>query len=392
MTGASRPVGPADRLSRIESIGESVAAVKAPEVDALARFPHETFAALREAGMLSAAVPVELGGYGASVEELTRHCMALGRRCASSAMILAMHHIEVLCIATHRDADAALGTYLERVVREQRLIASVTSEVGLGGDARSSIAAVVRDTARFSVTKDATTISYGAQADDLLLTARRDSDAAANEQVLALLLRGEYELRDQGHWDTLGMRGTCSAGAKVVGKGANWQIMKEPFGVIASRTMVPTSHTLWSGVWLGIATDAVSKVRAMVRQKARKEPGVISSAARRLADVVAKLDLFHSAVFSLAREIDGLRATGDNAALEGLGLALRVNNLKLTASRLVVELVSEAMEIGGIATYKNDSPYSLGRNLRDAHSAAVMVNNDRLREINGSMLLVRKGD
>lgn len=375
-----------------ERIAEAVAKVHAGDVDRDARFPRETFAALREGGMLSAAVPAHLGGYEASIEDLTRHGLVLGRQCASSAMILAMHHIEVLCIAAHAKEQAELMDYLRTVVLEQRLIASVTSEVGPSGDMRTSVAATERVGERFTLTKHATTISYGAHADDLLITARRAADAAPNEQVLVLLQRGQYELRDAGNWDTLGMRGTCSAGATVVGSGPAWQIITEPFGVIASRTMVPASHTLWAGVWLGIATDAVSKVRAMVRQKARKEPGVVSAAARRLADVVAKLDVFHAEVFGIARDIDAMRVAGDVRGLESLGFALRVNNLKLAASALVVEIVSDAMNIGGIMTYKNDSPYSLGRHLRDAHSAAVMVNNDRLRETNASMLLVHKGD
>lgn len=375
-----------------ERIAESVAKTAAPDVDREARFPRESLAALREARMLGAAVPAELGGYGASIEDLTRCGLILGRQCASSAMILAMHHIEVLCIAAHAGDQPHWMEYLRNVEREQRLIASVTSEVGPSGDMRSSVAAVERSGDRFSLTKHATTISYGGHADDLLITARRGPDVPANEQVLVLLQRGEYELRDQGSWDTLGMRGTCSAGATVVGAGPAWEVMTEPFGVIASRTMVPSSHTLWAGVWLGIATDAVARVRAMVRQKARKEPGVVSAAARRLADVVAKLDMFHAEVFGVARDFDAMRSAGDVQTLDGLGFALRVNNLKLIASSMVVEIVNEAMSIGGIMTYKNDSPYSLGRHLRDAHSAAVMVNNDRLREINASMLQVRKGD
>lgn len=382
----------AARLHRVAHIGESVARSAAGDVDAQARFPHETFAALRESGMLSAAVPAELGGYGASIEELTRHGIALGRHCASSAMILAMHHIEVVCIATHAAEESEFAAYLREVVSQQRLIASVTSEVGPSGDMRSSVAAVEYAVDRVSVTKRATTISYGAHADDLLLTARRDAGAPPHEQVLVLLKRGDYELHEQGHWDTLGMRGTCSAGATVVASVPRWQVMQLAFGTIAGRTMVPTSHILWAGVWLGIATDAVAKTRATIRTQARKRPGLVTPAARRLAAVVAQLETFQTMVLSMASEFDRLRAVGDAATLESLGFAIRINNLKLTASRLVVEIVGEAMGIGGIGAYKNDSPQSLGRSLRDAYSAALMVNNDRLLETNASMLLVHKGD
>ena len=45
-----------------------------------------------------------------------------------------------------------------------------------------------------------------------------------------------------------------------------------------------------------------------------------------------------------------------------------------------------------MAGYREDSPYSLGRLLRDAQGAAVMVNNDRIVANNAQMLLVHKED
>ena len=40
--------------------------------------------------------------------------------------------------------------------------------------------------------------------------------------------------------------------------------------------------------------------------------------------------------------------------------------------------------------YKNDSPYSLGRHLRDAHSAAIMISNDRIASNTANLLLVNR--
>ena len=46
----------------------------------------------------------------------------------------------------------------------------------------------------------------------------------------------------------------------------------------------------------------------------------------------------------------------------------------------------------GIAGYRNDSPYSVGRHLRDALSAALMVSNDRIAAGMGKLLLVQRID
>jgi acyl-CoA dehydrogenase len=47
--------------------------------------------------------------------------------------------------------------------------------------------------------------------------------------------------------------------------------------------------------------------------------------------------------------------------------------------------VQRAMLICGIQGYRNDSKLSLGRHLRDATGAALMVNNDRILGQNATM-------
>src|SRR5262245_35260685 len=244
MSGAQRAEQVAELSASVERIGIEVASPAAADVDARARFPREAIDALRTARVLSAAVPTELGGGSANVFELSRMCTALAQHCASSAMVLAMHHIQVLSIAHHATGRPELAEYLGQLAREQRLIASVTSEVGPSGDMRRSVAAVEPRGERFTLVKQATTVSYGAHADDLLITARRAKDAAPSDQVLVLAPRGSYELADVGVWDTLGMRGTCSPGCKVSVEAETTRILPVPFGEIATYTMVPTSHIL----------------------------------------------------------------------------------------------------------------------------------------------------
>ena len=69
-----------------------------------------------------------------------------------------------------------------------------------------------------------------------------------------------------------------------------------------------------------------------------------------------------------------------------------MNNLKVVASRRLVEIVGAAMQVVGISGYRLDSRFSLGRHLRDAHGASLMVNNDRILGATARMLLVYKDD
>ena len=67
-------------------------------------------------------------------------------------------------------------------------------------------------------------------------------------------------------------------------------------------------------------------------------------------------------------------------------------NLKITASEAVPRLVHQALQVIGIAGYRNDSPYAVGRHFRDALSASLMVGNERILARNASLLLVHKDD
>jgi acyl-CoA dehydrogenase len=69
-----------------------------------------------------------------------------------------------------------------------------------------------------------------------------------------------------------------------------------------------------------------------------------------------------------------------------------MNSLKVTSSTLVVDVVRECMLICGLASYLLESPYCLGRHLRDAMGAALMVNNDRIMGNNAQLLLVHRGE
>lgn len=379
-----------DLIEGSRAIARDVAAKFADAVDRESRFPGETVDAARKAGLLSALVPQEFGGLGASMRDLAESCTIIAQACGSSAMVLAMHHIQVACIARHGRGSPFFERYLRRIADEQILLASVTSEVGVGGDTRSSICAVERENTRFTLVKDATTVSYGAHAEDLLITARRAPDANSSDQVLVLVQKGDFTLEGGDGWDTLGMRGTCSPPFKVSSSGPDEQILPGSFADSSAESMVPYSHILWAALWLGIATDAVNRAAAFVRADARRKPGTTPPTALRLAEVSVSLQTFKSLVQATASDFDLLG--DDRAPLQTMGWALRFNHLKISASEMAPAIVHQTLQIIGIMGYKNNSPFSVGRHYRDSLSAALMVGNDRILAKSASMLLVSKGE
>ena len=377
-------------LQEVHSIGKNVLRVHAADVDKEARFPRESIEALKQAKLLSAYVPEALGGMGLNMAQISKICEALGQYCGSSAMIYAMHKIQVACLVHHAQDSEYFRNYLRQLVAEQRLMASATTEVGTGGDLRSSICAVEVDGDSFKLSKQAPVISYGEAADEILVTCRQSPEAPASEQVHVMVRKGEYTAVPLSNWDTMGFRGTCSSGFTLTSTGKIEQILPRPFSEILGRTMHPYSHIVWGSLWAGIAMDAVNQARAFVRVEARKTPGETPISAVRLGEADQVLQEMRHNVASLAREYDELLASNRPEAFTEFGFSIRTNNLKLSCSQRLVDIVGRAMLICGISGYRNDSKFSLARHLRDAYGAALMVNNDRILKLNATMLMVHK--
>ncbi|MBG9390068.1 acyl-CoA dehydrogenase family protein [Caenimonas aquaedulcis] len=378
-------------LAAARRIATEVAAPQAASVDAQARFPTETLAALREAGLLSAGVPREFGGAGCTLSQQAQLCSTLAQACGSSAMVLAMHYIQLACIARHGQGSEFFRGYMQDIVQHQYLLASMTSEVGTFGETRMSICAVEREGGRFVLNKDATTGSYCAHADAILVTARRDKDAPSGDQVLVLVRREDCTLTQTTSWDTLGMRGTCSPGFKLESAGADEQVLPGDYADSSAETMVPYSHILWASLWWGIAADAVGKAANFVRGQARQKPGTVPPTGARLSEVVRQLQDMKQLWQSAATAYDAM-VTDDSAReeLHAMGWALRLNNLKISCSDTAPQLVHKALQIVGILGYKNDSPFSLGRQYRDSLSGSLMISNDRIAAKSAAMLMIYK--
>jgi acyl-CoA dehydrogenase len=380
------------RIDAVRHIAREVAAPASRLVDRDARFPIEAIDALRKARLLSAYVPPALGGHGSSVEELATMCRLLGEACASTAMVFAMHQIQVACLVRHGAGSTFIESYLRNAVERQLLIASVTTEAGVGGSTRTSISPIERDGGGCRLRKDGTVVSYCDDADDLLITVRRAPDAAPSDQAMVLASKSQCVIERAGTWDAFGMRGTCSPGYVITARFGEEQIVPAAFADISAQTMVPFAHILWSCCWLGIAEDAVARARAFVRSLARQTPGVTPPAASRLSEASTMLHTMRALVGDMVHRYERLIAQPDGGAAElsSIAFAIPINELKLGTSRLVVDIVSQALRVCGVAGYRNDSPYSVTRHLRDAHSAALMISNDRINAANGALHLVYK--
>ncbi len=353
-----------------------VAASHATAVDAASRFPAEAFAEIRQQRLLGLLVPKSLDGEGAGLGDLADVCFTLGQACSSTGLIYAMHQVKMGCIVRHAKGNAALERILRQVVADQLLLASSTTEGQAGGNVRASEAAVEHVGDQVTLERKATVISYAADADGIVTTARRAADAAASDQVLLVLLKKDYTLERLQSCDTLGMRGTQSEGFTLRARAPAQQLMPEPYERIHSQTMVPFAHLLWGSVWAGIAAAATAKAQAFVRNALRHSGGQMPPGAPHFTQAASSLRNLRAVLASSLRSYEA--AMSDEKALSALEFQSMITLTKVQVSELAAETVLSALRACGLSGYRNDSEFSIGRHLRDVLSAPLMINNDRI--------------
>jgi len=373
--GNLHAAGSADLTSRAEKVA-AVAATHAASVDADSRFPSEAIGVARAERLLGLAVPPELGGEGASVCDVVDVCYRLGRTCASTAMIYAMHQTKVACLVRHGRTSAWHQRLLRRLCSEQLLLASSTTEGRAGGDVRNSAAPIEWRDSRIALERQATVISYAEAADGIITTARRCPEAAGTDQVLVAFLKEDYTIKRLNGWDAFGMRGTRSEGFTLVASGLAEQILPVSYDKIHAQTMMPVAHLAWSGAWAGIAASAVDRARAFVRKAAHGAGGTMPPGAQHLTRANASLRTLRSLIAAALQRFEA--ASADAAALESIDFQTSMNLLKVSASEFAVSTVMSAMQACGLSGYRNDSEFSIGRHLRDILSSPIMISNDRI--------------
>ena len=219
-------------------------------------------------------------------------------------------------------------------------------------------------------------ISYGAEADGIVTTARRSVDAAESDQVLLVLLKADYILERSQPWDTLGMRGTHSEGFTLRARAVPGQVLTDPYEKIHVQTMVPFAHLTWGAVWMGIAAAATGKAQAFIRHTMRKSSGQPPPGAAHFTQAATTLRTLKDVLAAALRRYEAVLS--DPHALRSLEFQSMIALTKVQASELAVGTVMSALRACGLSGYRNDSEFGVGRHLRDILSAPLMINNDRI--------------
>jgi alkylation response protein AidB-like acyl-CoA dehydrogenase len=237
------------------------------------RFVADNLKALKEAGLVEAGVPSELGGGGASIDELAEMLRVLARHCASTALAFSMHTHQVAIPAWRwrHQKVTAVEPLLKRVATERIILLSSGGSDWIAGSGKAEkVDGGYRITARKVFTS-------AAPLGDLLMT------GAVCEETGEVLHFGipmnSPHVKVLDNWRTLGMRGTGSHDVVIDGhvvpdaavgarrKAGEWHPL---FQIIAT-----IAFPLVYSVYLGVAESA-RDIAVGLAKKRRPDRNVLS--------------------------------------------------------------------------------------------------------------------
>jgi alkylation response protein AidB-like acyl-CoA dehydrogenase len=319
------------------------------------QFVAENFAALKEAGLVEAGVPAELGGGGASIDELAEMLRILGQHCGSTALAFSMHTHQVAIPAWRWKVQKAapVEPLLKRIAAERIFLLSSGGSDWIGGSGRAEkVDGGYRITAR-------KVFASGSPAANLFMTTAVLESEGEPAQVLHFgLPMNSPQVKVMDNWRTLGMRGT----------GSN-DVMIDGHVVPEAAVAVKREAGEWHPLFQIIATIAFPLIYSVYL-------GVAESA-RDIAVGVAKKKKVDNHLIQLAGRMD-TELAGARLAREHMLAAVRLDapsaetiNQVMTGRTLLarhaIATVELAMELAGGAGFYRAT--GLERRFRDIQAA-----------------------
>jgi alkylation response protein AidB-like acyl-CoA dehydrogenase len=353
-TTMTNPTSPllGDLLEQVASIGPEIAA-HAARHDADASVVVEGVQRARDAGLLSMAVPVPLGGLGAGVREVAMVQRALAHFCGSTALATAMHQHSV-CFAAWRyrrglpGAEAAL-----RRVADGAVIVTTG-----GADFTQPRGRATKVNGGYCVSGRKIFCSLSPLGDVLSTMFPIGDDG--DRRVLNVAIPMDADgVRILDTWNTMGMRGTGSNDVVLADVFVREErvLGERPYGVIdpALQVVISMALPIISGAYLGIAEAAYRSALDAIASRAA-EPGVqrqVGSMAHRLRIAAWALD-------------GALEAAGDDPE-PSMEVVAAVSAAKNEIAHTGIEVCDGAMELaGGPSFYKGSVIERCYRDIRAA--------------------------
>jgi alkylation response protein AidB-like acyl-CoA dehydrogenase len=356
-TTANTPVDTPRHTPRDTSFTERAAALgpllaaRADEIDRTGAWAGESFVAVRDAGLLTIAVPAELGGDGATIRDVAMVQRELARHCGSTALASAMHqHVTAFTAWRYRRLLPGAEATLRRIADDGIVIASTG-----GGDFTSPTGSAVAVDGGYVVSGTKSFVSQAPVATVVSTMFPVDGGVQGRRVINVAVPFASEGVSVIEHWDTMGMRSTASHDVvfRDVFVPTERVLADRPHGTIDPPLQVISSiaFPIISSVYLGIAEGAFAHAVDGIGPRV-----AMTSVQRRFGEMRHDLQVAEWA-------LDGaLDAVGDDPT-PAMSTVVTVMTAKREIVLAAERVTSMAMEVTGGSTFRNGSP--IGRAHRD---------------------------
>ncbi|RST31997.1 acyl-CoA dehydrogenase [Sphingomonas ginkgonis] len=334
-------------------------------------------ARLAEARLLWPAAPVAGQPLAPTLRSAARMTYRIAELSGSAALSYAMHLSQALTLERHATDTPYLAAQLERFRAEQSLIASGTSEKGVGGDIFGTRCTIDRgDPDRYTLVKESPNISYLAQAAAAVLVDAEER----RSQVLILARQDDVEATSGRVAEFMGMKGIDNRPFALQLRFRPEAILTEKFPAIARATMTPVIHILWAALWSGLASHALSLCKRVVGGMSADEKAIRAVVSFQLSALIDRHYTLNALIRDAIRDVD----EPHDAMVAGMNWSANVKRLKTVGSDTATDICLGALEIVGMPGYAEAGPLSLSTVIRDVLSSKVMISNYRLIDSNAA--------
>ncbi len=378
----SEPAAPDwDAVELSRTLGDRITVTNGPGRER--EFTDAILRQLRDDKLIAVVVPASHGGPGLGTADIARITYNISRLSGCAGLIYAMHMSQAFSVIRHAPATPFFDGFIRRMLSDQMLIGSGTSEVGVGGDIFGSICAVEDlGEGALRIVKETPIISYFHHAGAVLITAMREVDGR-KKQVLVTGEKPDMDWVDGKEMQLMGMRGIVNQGFTLTTRFSEEAIFPEDFPAIQRVTMTPVINIMWAAVWSGIAWQAIDRAKAFLAKSDPKDTEVGPVMRRELSQLVNKHYTMNAIIRDAIAEDEANQIAPDMT--RRMGQTARNARMKIICSELLQEICQGAMGLIGMASYSVSGPFSIAELLSDALSAKLMVSNYRLSARNAKV-------
>lgn len=327
---------------------------KASDNDANNQFVSENYNLLREHQFFKIAIPQQLGGGGASFEEVCEVIREFGQHCGSTALAYSMHsHPVAVNVFKHLHGDDKATATLRKIADNNLVIAGTGANDWLGS---SGEMIAVDGGFQVSAHKHFVSGSPGAQ----VFVTSANYEGKNGKEVLHFAIPFSSEgITHHTNWDTLGMRSTGSNDITLD------KVFVPESAIVASRpahewhpmwnVIIPTAMPLIISAYVGLADAAV----ILAKQAAAKKPDELAVVLGEMLNQHSLADISHR---------DMIRINQNHGFSPSNELASQIFTRKTLVATAVLKTVELAAEIvGGAGFFKGHPIERILRDVRASH-------------------------